>query len=305
MQFEFDLWRLVRDNQPLPKPQLCTSNFFIWRRISLFREAFADIFETGTRRDGLSVFGDLVASEITTKERGSVIFVENTSNQIGDPTVTGSVFPLLETITLSPGEIFPIIHDAPIGPSARYLDAYAGLVKSEAKVLTAHIRSDPFLGVRLFVYGDFNTQKQVVLFNAGERGESIDITFTDMPQVIPHGVSQIIALPTVLAGHVYFLPETTRIGPYTLSHAGEVTYAPRLETTLTVSALTSGRIEGIETQSLWVNGELCSPNTVDLLAGDNRLEVAGEEPTSAIFIPDGACYLQELTHWAREIYGDL
>jgi hypothetical protein len=303
--FESSLWRLVRENQPLPVPLVGTPEFFIWRRIEQFREAFTEILQTGSRRDGLPVFGDLSASEIHTREKGAIIFVENNTEEI----VTGSVFPLLETITLSPGTIFPLVHDTPIGPSNRYLDAYVGLVKSEAMVLTTQIRPDPFEGARIFVYGDLNSQKMVTLFNAGERGASVGITFTHEPQVIAHGVSQIIAMPTALAGHVYFLSDdtnTTRVGPYALSHAGEITLSPRQQTTITVSAPTSGRIEGMQT--LWVNGEFCSPNVVDLHEGENILQTADATPNNALFIPDGACYLQELTHWTPESlekYGNL
>jgi hypothetical protein len=303
--FESSLWRLVRDNQPLTTPIKGTPEFFIWRRVQQFREVFSEILQTGARRDGLPVFGALTASESHTKENGAIVFVENLTPQ----TVTGAVFPLLETITLEPGAVFPLVHDTPIGPSARYLDAYVGLVKSEAFVLTTQIRPDPFDGARVFVYGDVGLQKTITLFNAGERGASQEITFTDTPQVIPHGVSQIIAMPTALAGHVYFLPDNTsatRIGPYELSHAGEITLAPRLETTLTMPTPISGHIEGVQT--LWVNGELCSPNVVDLQEGENLLQTTDAKPTEALFIPDGACYLQELTHWtleSKQVYGNL
>lgn len=170
------------------------------RRTTLFEETFAEILQKGERRDGLRATDSLRAWEITTRERGGIVYVENP-----DPenTVTGSVIPYLPEITLGPKATFAWVHDTPIGASSKYLAAYAGLVKSDASILTMGLRPDPFEGARVYVYGTPGETREVVLFNAAG-GETVAVIFADAPQIYPVGPSQVVALSTDLAGRTFF-----------------------------------------------------------------------------------------------------
>jgi hypothetical protein len=170
------------------------------RRVALWAETFQEILQTGELHRNLPATDGLRVSELRTKQRGSLLFVENPDTE---KTISGSVFPYLPEVTLRPREIFVWAHDVPLGASTSYLGAYAGLVKSDARVLTAHIRPDPHPGVRVYVYGEPGETREVVLFNEG-RGESIIVTFADVPQVYPIGPSQIVALSTEMAGRAWF-----------------------------------------------------------------------------------------------------
>ena len=184
------------------------------RRVTLWASTFAEILRTGTHRSDVPARGGLRVTETSTRERGSIIFVENPDEE---KTVTGSVFPYLPEITLGPREIFAWVHDTPLGASPNYLAAYAGLVKSDARILTAHIRPDPFEGVRLYVYGNRGETREVVLFHGADRGQGVNVTFADTPQVYPVGPSQIVALSTEHAERTFFSPDDERapvlIGP--------------------------------------------------------------------------------------------
>ncbi len=178
---------------------------FAARRAALFAASFAHILAGGEHRESLKASPGLRVSEVATKQNGAVVFVENASDT---ETVSGYVPPFLPDITLRPREIFAYVHDAPVGgpvEGGKFLASYVGLVKSDAKILSAHIRPSGFEGARVFVYGEPGETKEVVLFHGSERGQSISITFSDAPLMYPVGVSQIIALPTELAGRT-FLP---------------------------------------------------------------------------------------------------
>lgn len=171
------------------------------RRLALWVQTFQEILLTGEYRDTIRTTDALRAYEFATKQRGSVLFVVNPAEE----TVTGSVIPYLPDITLKPGEVFPWVHDVPIGASNKYLAAYAGLVKSDALVLTMHLLPDPWEGVRVMVYGTPGTTQEVVLFNAAG-GESVSVTFAETPQVYRVGPSQVIALSPELAEKTFVCP---------------------------------------------------------------------------------------------------
>jgi hypothetical protein len=242
---ESESWQQLARGEKLPED--------VPRRLRLFAHTFATILQTGTTRSVPATSG-LVATERHTKERGAIVFVTNPTSE----TVTGSVFPALPEITLAPFETFAFVHDTPIGNSGRYLDAYAGIVKSEASVLTAHIRSDPHPGARVYVYAPIGTMREVVLFNAGERGQGATLSFTEVPQIIPVGISQIVALPDTLADCVWWEAEFAAEGG-TLHFETPTAAVLRYETVLVATH--------------------------------------DETPPECVFIPDGACYLQEITHW--------
>ncbi|HVK03163.1 MAG TPA: beta-galactosidase, partial [Armatimonadaceae bacterium] len=181
------------------------------RRVALFAQAFKNILLNGAHRRGVRVFGDagLRGTELRTKEQGGILFLDNPDTE---KSATGSVPPYLPEVTLGPREIFPYVHDVPLGwsQSGKYLEAYAGLVKSDARVLTAHVRPDPFEGVRVFVYGTPGATREVALFHGGERGQGVAVTFADEPRVYPAGFSQIIALSTEMAGRTWFCDDDER-----------------------------------------------------------------------------------------------
>ena len=183
------------------------------RRVALWASTFKEILTTGAHRRDVKALGGLRVSETTTRERGSVVFVDNPDTE---KTVTGGVFPYLPEVTLKPRSLFAYVHDAPIGASSRYLSAYVGLVKSDAQILTAHLMPDPHPGARIYVYGEPGETKEIVLFNGYGNGESVNVAFTERPEVSPCGFSQIVALPTELAGRVFFAEDETEpviIGP--------------------------------------------------------------------------------------------
>lgn len=157
----------------------------------LFARTFFTILTTGTLRRDLRTIGGLRADELATPQNGSIVFIENPSET---DTRTGGVIPFLPEIILEPTEIFPFVHDAPIGAANKYLQAYAGLVKSEAFVFAAHVRPDPFEGVRVWVCGAVGETKEIVLFSGHDRGRPTLVTFADEPRVYESGVSQIVAL---------------------------------------------------------------------------------------------------------------
>ncbi|MDX1933071.1 MAG: hypothetical protein SFU56_10740 [Capsulimonadales bacterium] len=180
---------------------------FAWRRLALFAETFREILLNGKVKRDVKATGGLRAIERATRQQGSIVFIDNPDTE--RPT-TGSVFPYLPEITLGPRESFAYVHDTPVGQTdgdesqSRYLSAYAGLVKSDAQILTVHLRPDPYAGARLFVYGEIGQEREVVLFYGGGWGESVLVMFSDAPQVYPVGPSQVVALTTELAGRTFF-----------------------------------------------------------------------------------------------------
>jgi hypothetical protein len=185
---------------PISETGRLTEKWRACRRVALWAQTFKEILLTGEHYRELPATNGLRVTELRTKQRGSLLFVDNPDKE---NTVTGSVFPYLPEVALGPREILPWAHDVPIGASSSYLGAYAGLVKSDARLLTMHVRPDPYPGVRVYVYGEPSERKEVVLFNEG-RGESVTVTFADAPQLYRVGPSQIVALSTELAGRVWF-----------------------------------------------------------------------------------------------------
>ena len=185
-----------RDGQPTP---------FFWesRIITQFLQTFRKIIVEGKREQNLnSARGGLVAHETRTRQLGSILWIENPT----DEPITGSVLPYLPEVTVAPKSIFPYVHDAPIGSGASYLGAYAGLVKSDAPVLTAYILPDPHDGIRVYVYGEptkSGETREVAIWSGNDRGRGVEVEFTATPQFYPVGTSQVVALPTALAGRVW------------------------------------------------------------------------------------------------------
>lgn len=281
------------------------------RRLTLLHCALADVFASGTFTPRIPTTGGLVASGWDARERGGATFIANPT----ESETTGSVFPSIARLTLAPGEIFVWVHDLPIGPSERYLSAYAGLVKCDARFLAAHIRPDPFLGARVFVYGAPGTQRSVVLFGGG-RAEEASIRFTDAPQVVEVAESQLVALPDSLADALY-LPDTpqaslepTALGSNWLLWPDGALERPRewpetegrtdgwLFTTVRVPSPTGARLDGFS-GPLRVNGAPTDPTDLSLPAGESTLLLHADTPLSEppLLLPDGACYVMELTDW--------
>jgi Beta-galactosidase len=175
------------------------------RRVALFAQTFKHILLHGEHKRDVKVFGDpgVRATELRTKERGGIVFLDNPDKE---KPATGAVPPFLPEVTLGPRELFPWVHDVPLGysPDGRYLGAYAGLVKSDARVLAAHVRPDPFEGVRVYVYGEPGETREVVLFEGGARGQGVAVTFAEEPRVYPAGLSQVVALSSEMAARTWF-----------------------------------------------------------------------------------------------------
>ena len=270
------------------------------RPLALFAASFGVPLRSGTFREGLPARGGLRASEWRTAQEGALLFVWNPA----EASVIGSVFPAFENQTLASGEVRIWAHDFPLGLSETYLGAYAGLVKSELALLTAHIRPDPFSGARVFVMGKPGERGEVALFNAGP-GEVVEVFFSDTPAVFAVGVSQVIAVPEALAPHLWVLNETTWIGPeWRLDPEGSL----HQQATQAKVALIGGdeeprsaqlRFEGSAPESVWLNGVPITGSDITLLPGENQLMVRGEHGPVFI-VPDGACYLMELTQWAAQ-----
>lgn len=174
------------------------------RRVALWAQTFKQILLNGEHRRDRPATEGLRVTETKTPEAGGILFVDNPETE---KTVTGSVFPSLPEVTLAPRTLFPYVHDVPLGhaPSG-YLSAYAGLVKADARVLTAHVRPDPQEGVRVYVYGEPGEVREVALFHGEERARAIQVRFEGAPDVYPVGPSQVIALSTEMASRVWFSP---------------------------------------------------------------------------------------------------
>ncbi len=176
------------------------------RRVALWATTFREILLDGNLVRGKSASDGLRVTELRTKERGSILFVDNPSET---ESVTGDVPPYLPDVTVGPRELLPWVHDAPLGysPTGTYLGAYAGLVKSDARILTANVLPSPFEGVRLYVYGEPGQTREVALFNGADRGQGVQVTFDNAaPRLYPVGPSQIVALTTEMAGRAFIHP---------------------------------------------------------------------------------------------------
>ncbi|MGC4046862.1 MAG: hypothetical protein QM758_23960 [Armatimonas sp.] len=278
-------------------------------RLQLFFQALTPLFsETAEFVARVPAIGGLQATAWRTREHGSVVFIENpTENRI-----TGAVFPAIASITLEPGQVVARVHDLPIGPTDRYLSAYAGLVACEASFLTAHIRPDPYIGARIFVRGAVEEKAKLVLFGGG-RGEEIIISFTEQPAIYNIAESQIVAIPDILADTLY-LPENpqssdtpTLIGKEWLLWPDGTLEQPAdwpegmgagwLWTRLSIPAETGACIDGIQ-GSLWLNGAPADPADLALPAGESTLLVHTDTSLNTpLLVPDGACYLLDLHEW--------
>lgn len=206
---EYSLWRQLAAGgrafhvpYPLSPSGSPTANGRACRRVALWAQTFGEILLTGQRKDRVPATDGLQACEIATRERGGIVFVENTASERA---ITGSVIPYLPEITLNPQEAFAWVHDTPIGASHKYLAAYVGLVKSDASILTTRLLPDPFEGARVYVYGEPGTTREVVLFYS-VGGESVTVEFTNTSQLYRVGPSQVVALPLDLAARTFFCP---------------------------------------------------------------------------------------------------
>lgn len=297
------------------------------RPLALFVQCFGAILTDGTHTPRPAT-GGLRAALWQTRQRGSLMLIDNPT----DTTCTGCVFPAVESLTLPPGGTFAWLHDAPIGPAQTYLGAYAGLVKSDATVVFAHIRPDPFEGVRVFVTAPVGTQKELVLFNAGP-GEAHTLSFTESPCLMPARPSQLIALPPELAQRLWVSADgqQTWIGAEDVLDDGRVVAGPyplwSLDAAGTLTQVEVGEdaalsdtpgwwvaqiggddeprtaqlhFEGALPEAVWLNGERLTGTELTLTPGANRLVVRQTAPQSfgpVTLTLDGACFLLELTQW--------
>ena len=315
---------------------------FAARRVAHFMTTWRHILESGTLRTGLKASPGLVVSEVGTKENGAIVFVQNPSET---DTVSGYVPPFLPEITLKPRTIFAYVHDAPIGepvPGGKFLASYVGLVKSDAHVLAAHIRPAPFEGARLYVYGEPGETREVVLFHGSERGQGVQVTFADAPQVIENAApSQIIALSTFHAGRTFFpaddaapviiggddldeprtgftlaadgmlaaiAPETRLLLPQTVAQPG--VYVAVLTTDDAISGTLSFDSDAV-VGDVFVNDALVPPIApgaptfaVELVAGGNTIAATlGTGAVSGVtLLVDGACYVVNVAEWTYSAF---
>jgi hypothetical protein len=282
------------------------------RRVALFAQTFKEILLTGEhRRDRPGARGDggrdLRVHETTTRQRGGIVWIDNPDKE---HTVTGSVAPYLPEVTLSPRTLFPYVHDVPFGDGgANYLGAYAGLVKSDAYILSAHVRPDPHEGVRVYVYGAPGETREVVLFHGAERGKGVDVTFKkDAPQVYPVGTSQVVALTPEMAGRLWPHPTDeyapVLIGPDDVRDHGTVEatvevapgrahllYALHPDGTLTEISVEAPALPAPPTLSAW---ETVAEPDYTAPDYDDSAWTEIDEPTSMIALGNGpnpyGCY---------------
>lgn len=186
---------------PISETGRLTEKWRAAKRVALFAQSFKTVLLDGEHRREVKATPGLRVTETASKEKGAIVWVDNPDKE---KTVTGSVFPYLPEITLGPRELFPYVHDAPIGyaPSG-YLSGYAGLVKSDARVLAADVLPDPHDGVRVFVYGQIGETREVVLWSGSERSQGTLVTFAEEPRVYTAGLSQIVVLSTEMAGRTF------------------------------------------------------------------------------------------------------
>lgn len=272
----------------------------LWRLrpLALFAAAFGEPLRSGTFRGGLRASGGLVASEWHTPQNGAILLVHNPTTS----PVTGGAFPAFEERTVAAGETVLWVHDLPLGRSETYLGAYAGLVKSELELLTAHLRPDPFPGARVFVTGKPGTCGEVTLFNAGP-GESVTICCdADRPSVTSVGVSQVVFVPEALAARLWLLEDTTLLGArWSLTHSGELheAFGAGRQTLLEGDSEPRAAqllFDGPAPERVWVNQVPLNGTEVVLSPGPNTIAVQGEHGP-AFVVPQGACYQVELTQW--------
>lgn len=262
-------------------------------RARLLLATLAPVLREGTFRERVPATGGLVATEWHTRERGAAVFVENPTDQ----PLRGSVFPALPEVALAPGEVFVWVHDFPIGPAATYLSAYAGLVKSDAHLLHAAIRPDPHPGAVVLVHGTPGETRHVVLFFSG-RGQEVPVTFSDSPRITLVDSCLVVAVSTEQAGEARIAPDgTLRFGSWEVSPEGVLHQWKRAR--VRIPAETSARLDP-EPAALRVNGADARPGDFDLPGGESWIEAlwpADGIPLAPLLIPDGACYLMELTDW--------
>ena len=267
------------------------------RPLALFAATFGEPLRSGTFHSGLRARGGLIVTEWRTAQQGALLFAHNPT----DSPVIGSVFPAFEEREVAAGETVIWAHDFPLGLSENYLAAYAGLVKSDATLLTAHLRPDPFPGARIFVVGTPGERHEVSVFNAGP-GEVIEVIFGEAPAVFATGVSQVVAVPEALAPQLWIQETATWLGPtWEISHAGALTqHASDWRESVIVSdeipRSAQLQFEENSPDAVWFNGVPVTGSGVLLLPGENHLVVRGAHGP-AFLIPEGACFQVELTDW--------
>ena len=213
---------------PVSETGRLTDKWRACRRVALFAHTFRDILLTGQHlpapNAGAGKHGFRV-TETKTAQNGGIVWIDNPS----DAPVTGSVVPYLPEITLQEREVFGWVHDAPLGFGGKYLRSYAGIVKSDARILCVHIRPDPFEGIRVYVYGTPGEEKEVVLFSGNDKGRAQMVSFSpDAPKVYEVGPSQIVSLSTDMAGRTFLPPDGSEnapvlFGPDDVSEHGDTT----------------------------------------------------------------------------------
>ena len=275
------------------------------RRVAQWAQMVKEILLTGDHQPGKENRYGFRITETITRERGSIVFIDNPDKE---KTVTGSVLPYLPEITLGPRQLLPWVHDFPIGQGPGYLASYAGLVKSDAPVLTAHVLPDPQEGVRIYVYGETDQTREVVLWVGGERAKAVDVTFAAEPRLYLVGASQVIALSTDMAGRTWIDPADENapvlFGPddvrYQNTEYAEVELAPG-----TAHTLYALNVEGLLSEISIESPALPAPPT--LSAWDSRAEPDCTTPsfddTAWMAIEDLATEGNMIPHTGSNPYG--
>lgn len=258
-------------------------------RAALVLETISEILAQGEFQSSVPTFGGIVATEWTTAQRGSVRFLANPTGQPLD----GGAFPAPANCRLEPGQIVPWLHDFPIGPSGNYLNAYAGLVKSDAPVVHAGIRPDPHPGALVVVHGSPGTTAQIVVFHTG-RGTPVDIEFQVEPTVHKADSCVVVALPTALAGTLHvdtdsnldafpwkILPDGTRLCWKRANVDTRYPLSCRLDPAPKV---------------LLLNGVPANPDDFDVDPGSHVLDILLDpaHPANPLLFQNGACTVTEL-----------
>ena len=270
------------------------------RRAMLQLDVISELLERGTYSPSVPATGGLVAASWSIRERGTAVFVTNPS----DAPATGSVFPALPSLPLGARETRIVLTDFAIGPSANYLAAYAGLVKSMDPVLRAAIRPDPHPGALVVVSGAPGNRSELVLFHTG-RGQSVEILFEDRPVVHQADGCLVVAWPTDHVGSLQFHDDGSqtangwRVGP-------DGSVARWWRATATISREGSGRLDPAPA-ALRIDGAPVSPGDFELPLGTSTFTAlweGGSPPVDVLLLPDGACWALGMDDWTPDSGGN-
>ncbi len=252
----------------------------------------AELVEQGVFSEVPATDG-LVATAWTVRERGTAVFVTNPTER----SVTGGVFPAIPELTVPARETVLALLDFAIGPSHRYLAAYAGLVKATVPVMHAAVRADPHPGASIVVAGFPGGRTELVVFHSG-RGVGVPISFSASPSVHRAESCLITAWPMDLAERWRIdQDDTQRAGSWRVGPDGAI--ARWRVAHVAVPTECSARLDPLPAEAR-IDGKTVNPSDLALPAGTIRVEALWPEATAlgdVLLVPDGACWAVGIDDW--------